>query len=181
MFKHMYFLTLFLLLAGCSSMQVKSDYDPDFDFEPLASFAVVYPVGHGGSTLTQSRIADAITEQMLQKGYRPAEKSDADFIMLFHTDITSKKQIITDYRTVGFYPYYGYAYGTVTVPVQHDYYYDEGKIIIDALNPDGNRIFWRAVSTDRLKTFDTPDERIAYIRNVVGAMLESFPGKSKEP
>ena len=181
MFKQPFFLTLFLFLAGCSSLQVHSDYDPAFDFGPLSSFAVVSPDRGKGSTLTQSRIADAITERMVQKGYKTAGRSDADFIILFHTDITTKSQVVTDYQTVGFYPYYGYAYGTVTVPVQHEYQYDEAKIIIDALNPDGNRIFWRAVSSDRLKSFDTPQERIAYINDVVREMLKSFPNKSKEP
>ncbi|MHC3994267.1 DUF4136 domain-containing protein [Thiomicrolovo sp. ZZH C-3] len=173
-------LVMLLLFTGCSSLQVQSDYDPEFDFQRLGSFAVVYPQKEGVTTLTQRRIADALTAQMVQKGYTPASREAADFILLFHTDVTTRKQVTTDFQMVGFYPYYGYGYGaSMTVPVQREYEYDESKIIIDALDPDGNMVFWRAVTTDRLKSFDTPDERSRYINTVVSESLRSFPHSSR--
>jgi len=166
-----------LFFAACSTMQVQSDYDPAFDFKTLSTFAVVYPEKKA-ETLTQTRIADSVKEEMLRKGYTAADRSTADFVILFHTDVTRRQQVVTDYQMVGFYPYYGYGFGAaMAVPVQREYSYDEGKIIIDALRPGNNRIFWRAVATDRLKTFETPQERIAYIRETVGAILKSFPKK----
>lgn len=170
---------LALFLGACSTMKVSSDYDPTFDFTPLASFAVVYPKSSDGHSLTQGRIADALVKEMKRKGYRESDKEHADFIVLFHTDVVSKQQVVTDYQMVGYYPYYGgYGWGApMAVPVTREYNYDEGKIIIDALDPDGNKIFWRAVATDRLKTFDTPQERIEYIRTVVTQSLKSFPDR----
>jgi len=173
-----FFFSLLLLFAGCSTMKVQSDYDPKFDFKQLRSFAVVYPENRSGKTLTQSRIAEALKARMVKKGYIPADKRSADFVMIFHTDVTSRQQIVTDYQMVGFYPMYGFGFGgAVTVPVQNEYTYDEAKIIIDAVDPDGNKIFWRAVATDELKTFDTPEERITYINHVVGEALKSFPNR----
>ncbi len=172
---------LLLLLAGCSRMQVQSDYDPAFDFTSLERFAVIYPKQEGLQTLTQSRIAQAITAEMDKKGYRAAEKSDADFIIIFHTDVTTKKQVVTDFQTVGFYPYYGYGYGIpMTVPVEREYRYDEGKLIIDAFTPKDSKIFWRAVATDELKSFKTPEKRTAYIQKVIDEILKPFPGKREE-
>jgi len=171
---------LLLLLSGCSGLQLQSDYDPAFNFGRLETFAVVYPENNGVSTLTQSRIADAVRTQMQKKGYREVPKADADFIVLFHTDVTAKRQVVTDYQLVGLYPYYGFG-ASMTVPVQREYSYEEGRIIVDALNPDGNRIFWRTTATDRLKSFDTPQERIGYIRKTVGEVLKSFPARGLEP
>lgn len=169
---------LLVLFAGCSTLQVNSDYDPAFDFATLKRFAVVYPKGIQEVSLTQTRIADALRTAMIRKGYSEVPKTEADFIMLFHTDVTTKQQVVTDYQTVGFYPYFGYGYpAPMSVPVQREYSYNEGKIIVDALNPKGNKIFWRAIATDRLKSFNDPQERIAYIGSVIDDMLKSFPDR----
>lgn len=172
---------ILLLLTACSTLQVSSDYDPAFDFGTLQRFAVVYPKDADGISLTQTRVAEALDTAMEQKGYTKVPKEEADFIILFHTGVTTKQQVVTDYQTVGFYPYFGYGYpAAMTVPVQHEYSYDEGKIIVDALNPKGNKIFWRAIATDRLKSFDDPQERIVYIRKVIDELLTSFPDRPKK-
>lgn len=165
-----------LLFAACSSMRVSSDYDPKYDFTSLESFAVVYPQKE--HSLTQQRIAQALRTQMTAKGYRESDRDHADFIILFHTDVTQKKQVVTDYQMVGYYPYYGYGYGApMAVPVQREYNYNEAKIIIDALDPDGNKIFWRGVAADQLQSFDTPQERSEYIKSVIAKTLASFPNR----
>ncbi len=169
-------LPLLWLLTACSTMRVSSDYDTAYDFKRLSTFAVVYP--QTNHSLTQERIAKALKEQMSEKGYTQTDRAHADFVVLFHTDVTQKKQVVTDYQAVGFYPYYGYGYhAPMAVPVQREYSYDEAKIIVDALDPDGNKIFWRGVAADRLQSFDTPQERSAYIKSVVAETLASFPKK----
>ncbi len=167
---------IFLIFAGCSTMEVDSDYNPKYDFSRLHTFSVIYPEKDGVSTLTQERIASALVEAMQKKGYVRTDRKDADFYLLFHTDVTEKRQVVTDYQRVGLYPYYGYGpYAPMVVPVQREYEYTEGKIIVDALDPRGNKIFWRGIATDELRSLKTPRERIEYIRKVVDRVLESFP------
>lgn len=176
-----FFLSL-LIFAGCSTMEVQSDYDPQFDFHTLETFAVVYPKKDATVTLTQERIAEALVKQMQAKGYRQTDKAHADFYLLFHTDVTDKRQVVTDYQSMGLYPYYGYRYGygaPMVVPVQREYTYTEGKFIVDALNPKGNRIFWRGIATDELQKLKTPEERIGYINKVISKVLASFPDKKR--
>lgn len=168
--------SMLLLFAGCSTMKVESDYDPKFDFKQLRTFAVAFPEEKNVKTLTQSRIAEALKNRMIKKGYIETDRAKADFIMLFHTHVTTKQQIVTDYQMMGYYPMYGYGFGgAVAVPVQSEYTYDEGKIIIDALDPRGKNVFWRAVATDELKSLKTPEERIKYIDSVVDRAMKSFP------
>jgi hypothetical protein len=173
------FFFLLLFVTGCSTMKVQTDYDPAFDFKTLHTFAVVYPENREIKTLTQARIDKAIRAQMVTKGYVPTDRNSADFIIVFHTHVTTKQQVVTDYQMVGLYPYYygyGYGYGaSVAVPVEQHYTYKEGKIIIDALNPHGNKIFWRGVVTDELQSFHSPEERTKYIDRIVADTLKSFP------
>ena len=176
-------LALLLLFAGCSSMQVTTDYNPDYDFSKLKKTAILYPKNSDDTvTLAQQRFAKAIAEQMRQKGFIITDKEHADFYTLFHLNVTERRQIVTDYQMVGVYPYYPgyYGYG-MAVPIQHEYTWTEGKFIVDTVDPRDNRIFWRGVATDRLKEFDTPRERIEYIRKVVAEVLNNFPPKPNNP
>jgi len=172
---------LILLLAGCSTLQVQTDRDPEFDFTALRQFAVVAPQKDGITTLTQTRITEAITRTMQTKGYRLGSKDTADFVITFHTDITTKQQVVTDYQAVGYYPYYGYRAAPMMVPVQREYTYNEGQMIIDTLTPGTRKIFWRGIAADELRSLETPQERIDYINTVVGKLLKSFPAVAGTP
>lgn len=176
--KKLFALLLTLLLTACSTMQVETDYDQNFDFKTLRTFAVVVPVGTSGETLTQQRIAKALTLRMINKGYIQVDKSKADVIMSFHIHVTNKQQIVTDYQMMGYAPMYGFGFGgTMAVPVQSTYDYKEGKIVIDALNRTGKNIFWQSVVTDELKTFKSPEKREQYLYSVVDSAMKSFPEK----
>jgi len=167
-----------LLLTGCASLRVQSDYDPQFAFQTLHSVAVLYPKSDNRAlSLAQQRFHDALAAQLRAKGYRLTDKTHADFYMLFHLDITQKSQIVTDYRMMGLFPYrpfYGYG---MAVPVEREYSWNEGRFIVDAVLPAQNRIIWRAIAVDRLHDFDTPQERQAYIQRVVNEVLAKFPPK----
>ncbi|WP_201352749.1 DUF4136 domain-containing protein [Hydrogenimonas urashimensis] len=174
-------IVLFFWLAGCSSLRVTSDYNPNYDFSKLERVAIFYPKSDDNTiSLAQQRFAKAIEDVMRQKGFFVSDKDNADFYILFHLDVTEKRQVVTDYQMVGLYPYYpGYwGYG-MTVPVEREYTWTEGKFIIDAVDPEGNRIFWRGMATDRLKDFDTPQERIEYIRHIVAEVLKHFPPENQ--
>ncbi len=171
---------LLLFFAGCSSLQVSSDYNPDYDFSKLHKAAILYAKSSDNTiSLAQQRFAKAIKEELSRKGFVITDKKEADFYVIFHLNITEKTQVVTDYQTIGLYPYYPayYGYGIV-VPVEREYSYTEGKFIIDAVDPNGNKIFWRGVATDHLHDFKTPEERMAYIKKVVAEVLKNFPPKT---
>ncbi len=166
---------LLLFFAGCSSLQVRNDYNPKYDFSKLRSFAVLTPKKGSVITLTQERLKNAIIETLEAKGYTLVPKEEADFWIMFHTDITRMKEVVNDYESLGLYPYdYGY-WGPAYLPSRYEYTYDEAKIVIDALDPLDKKVFFRGTATDLLHDFDTPAERIAYIKRVVEKILAPFP------
>ena len=182
-------LIFLVLVTGCSTIQISNDYNPDFDFKTLNTFVILY--NKSTDSLAKDRIVKALTEEFEAKGYKPAPKDKEDFLVVFHTNVTNKSQIVTDYKVIGV-PYYGYHYygyrhpyryggGTAVVPTYREINYKEGKLVVDALDAKTKKIFWRGTATDRLKSLKTPEERWEYIKNVVTKLLESFPAKNKPP
>lgn len=164
-----------LIFSGCSSMQIRSDYNPEYDFNKLKTFTIMVPKKSGPITLTQERLKRAIIDTLQKRGYSYIDRDDANFIVSFHTDVKEVKEIVTDYDTIGLYPYWYWGPPYIT---KQEYSYDEAKIVIDAVDPSTKKIFWRGVATDLLHDFKTPQERIAYINSVVRKILSSFPSAS---
>ncbi len=165
---------------GCSTLQVESDYNPSYDFSSLKSFAIVFP-SDGSITLVQQRFAKAIASELESKGYRQVDRTKADFIVVFHLNVTRKTQVVTDYERVGIYPYHYrgryYFHGGAMVPVERQFSYKEGQIVVDAVSPAKKEIFWRSMATDRLQSFKSQEEKLEYISKVVKEVFMSFPAR----
>ncbi|MEA3372701.1 MAG: DUF4136 domain-containing protein [Campylobacterota bacterium] len=176
--KYFFSIFLMLLLSACSTINVETDFNPEFSFNSLKTYAVIHKNKTGDDTLANDRIIEAINSDLRSKGYRTVSREEADYLVLFHTDVRNKTRIDTDYQHVGMYPYrYGYR-SAMMVPTTRTYTYDEGKLIIDFVEPAENKIFWRGIATDRLKSFDSPEERIKYIHDAIGSLLKTFPATS---
>ena len=167
---------LALLISGCSSLKVATDYDQNADLTPPKNFTIVHKALEGEDTLTSDRIIAALKNELTQKGYTESSRDSADFYVLFHTGVTSKTRVDTEYRHVNMYPYsYGYGYRTVAVPQTRTYNYEEAKLIVDAVVPGKNKIIWRGTAVDYLKNLKTPQKKTAYINKVLKALMENFP------
>ncbi len=168
---------LALFIGGCSSLKVSTDYDPDANLSTPKNFTVIHKFLEGEDTLTDSRIIAALKHELTQKGYKESTKDAADFYVLFHTGVTSKTRIDTDYQYVNMYPYsYGFGYGgAIIVPETRVYTYDEAKLIVDAVVPTKNKIIWRGTAVDYLKNMKTPQEKTEYINKVLHTLMKKFP------
>ena len=165
-----------LLLSACSSLRVSVDYDPEFDFAAQKSFAVVHHDKSGEETLFTSRMIEALNKNLQNKGYVKVPNDSADLVFVFHLNVEDKTDIDTDYTMVG---YGGYGYGSQMVATTRTYNYTKGTLIIDALSPTDKKVVWRGIATDILKSKETPQERIAYIQDVVNETMKDFLSKVK--
>ena len=167
---------ILLLLSGCSTIKVNTDYDPNADLSAPKRFAIIHKYLEGENTLTTDRIMAALTSELEAKGYKAVPQKDAELYFLFHTGVTSKTRIDTDYQYVNMYPYsYGYGYHAVAIPQTREYTYNEAKLIVDAVLPKSNKIVWRGTAIDYLKNYESPQERTRYINKVVKALMKKFP------
>ncbi len=167
-------LLLALLISGCSSLKIATDYDPSADLNAPKNFAIVHKTLEGEDTLTADRIIAALQNELTSKGYTASAKESADFYIVFHTGVTSKTRIDTDYQYINMYPY-SYGYGAIVVPQTSVYSYEEGKLIVDAVIPASNKIIWRGTAVDYLKDLKTPQEKSQYINNVIRTLMKKFP------
>jgi len=163
-----------LIIAGCSSLKVNVDYDPEFNFSQQHSFTIVHHNKEGEDTLFNDRLIKALEDDLKTKAYVLGSKKSADLIFVFHVNVESKVDIDTDYAMVG---YGRYGYGGRMVSSTRTYKYKKGTLIIDALNPKDKKIVFRSISTDILKSYDNPEERIVYIQKVVHKAMKEFPSK----
>jgi hypothetical protein len=169
-----------LFFTACSTIKVETDYDPEFSFKNVSTYAIVHKSKEGANTLTDERIISAIHTRLKAKGYVKTKRSDADLLVVFHTDVRSKTRIVQDYQYVGISPYrYGYG-GMMAVPTTRAYNYDEGKLLIDILNSKDKKIVWRGIATDSLKSYDTPQERTEYINKVMKSIFKTLPAKVQQ-
>ena len=166
---------LFLFFSACSTLEVQSDYDDSYDFSKIKTYRVVHYVKKGENTLVNDRITNAIKEVLNAKGYKDVEKNE-DIIFVYHYAAKEKVDVRTDYQMIGFGRY---AYGGTMVATTSAYEYTEGTIIIDALDPQSEKILFRAVGTLEVEYKKTPQEKRAYVLKIIQKLLKDFPARDE--
>lgn len=146
--------------------------------------------------LLDANIRFMIEQQLAKKGLIKREEGIVDFLVNYQ--ISAKNQVdvetqkvydgySTTYQSVGGsgYGYAGSYYRGIAVtmdvqPVNETMVerYVQGSMTIDFIEPDHNKLIWRATGDKRLP-YDHPEpkERDALINNVIGKLLAKFPPK----
>jgi hypothetical protein len=71
--------TATIFIGGCAAG--KSTARTDYDFSKVSKVAVIDVLGPVGSEGAQNQLADMVTMQLLQKGYSPVERTQAQNIL----------------------------------------------------------------------------------------------------
>jgi hypothetical protein len=164
-----------LILTGCSSLKVTSDYDPNVSLAGLEDYAVFPFENNSTDSLKNDRIIEAVTHNLTAKGYTLSDKSSADFYVRFQTMIRENVPGKTGF-SIGLGTFSGNIGGSVGTSRYRTY--DEETLIIDMLNPSDEKLLWRGVATDTAEQPDSPEERQVYTDKVVDALLASFPKRA---
>lgn len=175
-----------LLLAGCSSVDVRRDYDPAIDFASLKTFAWRYEkqpqTGNPqvDNDLTDARVRRAVEAELLSKGFRPVPKDEADvlveYFIGFRSRVTGSGGSVSMGLGLGSgagrYGGVGLSSGSTIREI------DEAVLTIDFRLPADERLIWRGVGS-RPTTSSTNPERITNRMNdAVGRILKAFPPRS---
>ena len=167
---------LALALAACSSVQVKSDWDPTANFTELRTWkwqsATPLPTGNVrlDDPLVHKRIQAAIRTALDGRGYRQVAEGKADFEVAYHVAIDHKLDAQTIYT--GYGPYRGWGMGGAHTVVDS---YEVGTLIVDVIDPASNAVTWRGTAQTRLQELKTPEEREKRVQEVVDEVLKRFP------
>lgn len=177
-------------LAGCSTMEVNTDYDPQADFSNLKTFAWIdepqKPTGDpriDDNPFLESRVHAAVDRELAAKGFVPATSGNPDFLVAYHVSLNEKRSVqhLNDYY--GYGAGWGYTYAGVRRPAYYSspssstyvYTYDEGTLILDIVKPEGRQLIWRGAARDEVRFSDKPSEEGSKLNEAVQRMLKDFP------
>lgn len=170
---------LLISLVGCSSVTVKSDYDPEYDFGKFKTYrwadaSEINPNDElAKNPLILKRVQAAIDKELAAKGFELADSKEVDVVLLTHAGVKERTQIHQTggghYR--GWYdPYWGPYGGTTTVSQ-----YEEGTLVIDIISWENKELAWRGMGTSILNDYSDPEKVTEVINNWVAKILAQFP------
>src|SRR6266850_8565991 len=150
-----------LAVTAAFGMSVKSDYEKNFDFSQLHTFAFKTERASNDplstNTIEAGRIQNALTAQLEANGFTQASQ-DPDFIVAFYSRSKQKTQV----QSSGFGPGFGmgrgfgWGYG---IPGRGRWRwgygpdiwttnYAQGCVMADIIDPRTNALVWRGKVTD---------------------------------
>lgn len=168
------FFTSFIIITGCSSISVTSDYDIYADFTSYKTFNIYNGVIKDSRLetvpLVKKRVLDAIETELMKKGFTKEDTSKAE-ITVYAQATTAEKMNVNSYG-------YGYGYGWGPYPYGRNIdvsYYTQGSLIIDFVDNKKDELIWRGIGTAVLQDRGTPDEREQFISEAVAKILDQYP------
>lgn len=176
-FRCMFSVFFLLVVAGCSTLGVQTDYDPDASFSELKTYRWL-PSPEGDprvhNDIAEGRVVRNVDRVLGEKGYRVVTTDDADFLVGFQLALEGKLDV-SNVDT-----YYGYHWGRPYAggsPVHRDKIireYDEGSLIIDIIDTEEEEIIWRG-SAQADVTHTTGEENEKLVKEAVERMFRDFP------
>lgn len=155
-----------LVLAGCSTISVNTDWDRTVDFAAYRSFRWAptkdsNDVRRGEGSLLDTRIRRAVHNELAARGFQAAGPRDpADLLLVYRV---SSRNRVDVYR----HSTYRRPYGRV-VDVQQ---YREGTLILMFVDPQLDQVIWEGVATGAMGG----DDRGEKVPEVVAKILKEFP------
>ena len=169
------------LLAGCSSYDIKYDYDVDSNFSAFKTYnwipRTISEASGSARTAVQSnslldeRIRKAVDTQMAAKGFTLSEENP-DVMVVYHTGAENKIDV-TDWG----YTYAGSYWGGGLGRSVDVYQYTEGTLIVDMVGTANKKLVWRGSATGVVDPSSSPEQREAKINDVVARIFEKYPPK----
>ncbi len=147
-------------ITAAFGMSVKSDYQKDYDFSRLRTFAFKTDRASNDplstNTIEAQRIQDALAAQLEAAGFTQATQ-DPDFIVAFYATTKQKTSVqSTGFGGFGYGRGFGWGYGIPGAgrwrwgfgPDIWTTNYTQGCVMTDVIDPKANELVWRGVVTD---------------------------------
>ncbi len=172
---------------ACTSIDVKTDFDPSADFTRFHTFAFagltdITKTGLLDNSLTRKRIEAGISRELTKKGLRDVKMDERPDRLVHYWLGRKDKQRVQGTSGPGYYGggYYrggygwGASYNTVTT-----YEYTEGTLVVDLVEPAKKELQWRATMVANLE--DTAQENIELGNKAIIKAFEHYPPKENTP
>jgi len=168
-------------VAGCSSYDIKYDYDVDSNFTAFKTYQWIPRMVSNASgsattavqsnTLLDKRIRSAVDTQMAAKGFTLTAENP-DVLVVYHVGLANK----VDVQDWG-YTYAGSYWGGGMGRSVDVYQYTEGTLIVDMVNAASKQLAWRGSATGVVEPSNSPEQMEARINDVVSRIFANYPPK----
>jgi len=163
------------VVAGCSTLQISTDYDKGVDFSQYKTFSW-HDTGDMKDSITARRIEAVLTEALAARGLKQVE-SGGDVWLVAHGRLSKQTQINTYNTGWGYgYGWYGGGMGMTTSTVSE---IPVGTLVVDLVDGKKKDMVWRGIASDTLNTQSTPEEREQKLREVAAQLFANFPPAKK--
>jgi hypothetical protein len=171
-----------VLFLGCSSVTMKYDYDPEYDFGQFktyrwASGKEMNPDDKLAQTPWILKMVQAAVDKELQaKNLRKVENGDCNVVILAHAGTKERKEITQtgpghDSVYKGWYdPWWGPYGGTTQVS-----YYNEATLVIDIISWENRELAWRGMATGIVRENNNPESTQKLVNEVVSGIFSNYP------
>ena len=173
-----------LMLVGCQTYNVQTDWDPSISFDGFERFIfVVPPEVKGGdpfvnNSLLRKRVRFAVESELAEQGYeRTGSREEADFAVTYTVLVDERLRVDGVSSTgTGFHRRgtgLGHGYSMTNVRTFH-----ESTLILDFLSPENDELLWRGWGTGIVRTRDR-DRGDSKLTEGVTAILNHFPPETR--
>ncbi len=176
-------LSLGIAAAGCSSMNVYSDFDPSNDFRsyrtwdwlPESDEQIADPRLQDAAV--RGRIESALAEELLARGFR-LSLENPDFFVAYHASLDSalEMQVVNEHYGYSYQGSYGSTWGpAVQGQTALPREFERGTLLVDVLDGRSRQLVWRG--TVQAEVYPDLDEkkREERIREAARKVLGQFP------
>ncbi len=177
-----------IVLAGCATASVSSDYDRSTDFSKLKTYtwsADQKPSGDPRFDDPELRdtLRQAIETELQTKGLQKSATGQPDLFLQYYITVEQKEEVAG-----GSYPpafsgrgqWAGVA-GTNSYAAREmmTFRYDDGTFVLDMTEPASGKILWRGSLESMVDPGGTPAKRIERVPAAVAKVLKKFPPGNK--
>jgi uncharacterized protein DUF4136 len=192
--KYVTIVFVMIILAGCSSIKVTSDYDSTVDFTQFKTFEYYGWAKESNKILNQleqERIENAFGKELRARGLSGVEKGDGGDLIITLYVVTEQKTSTTANTTTtgmgmggyGYGGYHGYgpAYGwggssmhsSTTTYSERDY--TVGTIVIDVYDAKEKKLIWESIGSGTIKESKTSEEKERNTTIAVKKIMAAYP------
>jgi hypothetical protein len=169
---------LFLTSACSVNPTIRTTFNQAVDLNQYKTFGFFQPLDTDSryESLTSQYLKQATVVEMTRRGF-VLSKNTPDLLINFHRDIRSKQQIneipITGYS--GYHQYRGHlSYDSWLSYRTYIDNYQEGKLKIDIVDRQSNKVIWQGEAVGRLSEAQQNNLQVT-LQKAVSQMFSQFP------
>lgn len=173
-----------MVLSGCSTIKVSTDYNPNTDFSTLKTYGWLHTVDQPSENVrvnndfVRSTVREGVEEALAAKGFVKSDRESADFVITWFGAIEAKLKVENINH---FYAPYGYGtlyrdpYWNSQPSIANVTEYEEGSLVFDFLDPQRHALIWRGKGKGKIAEGE-PDEVVRKnLKSAVEDIIADFP------